>query len=186
MVFAVPCAVLVWGYEGDRLFANIAKLFAAWFGSWLIMWAYKQLFAAFVSGGAELAATFESVAFRFGVGGYKDATVSYSVKDAFYRVWNHISDISLKWALTAGLLIVLGLFAFSRLRHGRKDRLYGFLALAALPLLWMAATTQPIYIHYWFQYRSLYVCFFALMLYSMEALGLDRKTCPVSRFLWKS
>lgn len=183
IVCAAPCLLLVCGYDGEKSWIYAAKLITIWLVSWFAMWILKQLIAAAVCGGAELLATLESVAFRFGVGGHKDETLSYSIKDAFYRVWYHLTDVPMKLALLAAILFVAALLIVAWRRRGKMQTLVLYLAISALPLLWMAATPQPIYIHYWFQYRSLYVSFFGLILFASEAL---LETNPkVKKLLWK-
>ena len=176
IVFTVPCLLLAMDYEGEHLGRDIALCFLAWLSAWFVMWLYKQLFAGIISAGAELQATLESVAFRLGFGDFKDGNTSYSVKEAFYKVWYYMSDIPLKTAVIALAAAITGLGLFSLRRRGNGPALCACLALAGLPLLWIAATAQPINIHYWFQYRCTYASIFALMIFAFEALGLVRRT----------
>lgn len=176
IVFAVPCLLLAVDYEGEHLGRDIVLCFLGWLSAWLVMWLYKQIFAGIISAGAELQATLESVAFRLGFGDFKDQNTSYSVKEAFYKVWYYISDIPLKTAVIVLAAAITGLGLFSVRRRGNASALCACLTLAGLPLLWMAATAQPVNIHYWFQYRGIYATIFALMIFGFESLGLVHRT----------
>lgn len=183
---ALPLLLLASRYRGQRLWRQAGLMIGGWAACWLLMWLYKLCLATAFSSDNGFRSAFLSLAQRLGLSGYRVENVSYSPRDAFARVWEYLSLPPAKLVLPALGLAVAGLWACSRFRFGPNGRLGFYLAAALLPVLWMAATPQPIYIHYWFQYRSICVLYLALMLYGLEALGVLNGKSRLARALWKS
>lgn len=186
LVFALPLLVLAARQErGEKLWRPAGALFGGWLASWLLTWLFKLCLVTLLTDENGFANAFASVAMRFGLAGHRIEEPSYSPLDAFARVWDYIGLPPARLVLPL-LLFGIALLLLAAYRRDRKNgRPLFFLAAACLPLLWMAATPQPIYIHYWFQYRSLCALYFALLLCAGESVGPNGSKTGLTAKMWR-
>lgn len=169
---AMPLLILISRYEGSDVLALSLRLAAVWLASWLMMWVINLVFVSVFTEENAFAKAWSSVAFRFGVGSARERRPeTYSAVSALSKVWYYRTQLPIKITVPAIGLAVAGLFAYGCRRGCFKTRLISYLVVAALPVIWIIATANPINIHYFFQYRVLYVTYFALILFALEAAG---------------
>ena len=186
LVCGLPMLILVERSREEGKLKYAGRLFCGWFLSWLTTWIINILTVSLFTEDNGIADALHSVAFRFGVGADRSEVTSYSVAEAFRSVWDYLGLPAPKPVLLCLLAVLLALYVFSRLRFGKNEKLAAYLAVCALPLLWIAATAQPIIIHTSMQYRNVCILYFALMLYGMEALGILSGKNRLTAKIWKT
>ena len=139
-----------------ELFRNIGL----WCGGYGFMWVAKLVLTTVLTSENALQQGFQSFSNRVGI--TKDAELEqyYSLKYALERLNETIfSDETGKVVYLTGAGIVLAVVLWKLLKghlSGKSLRnLVPFLVLALIPLVWFAATRQPIAIHAFFQYRNI-------------------------------
>lgn len=166
-----PILLLVCCYSGDDVLKKALKTAFFWLASWIVMWIINLIFVQIFTDDTAFLSALASVNSRFGIGEVRaSAPETYDVISALRNVWYYRTDLPIKTALPAGVLLVIVAFALSVWRNGISWRLVTYLVLAAMPVMWIIATANPINIHYYFQYRVLYPAYFSLLLFFAEAV----------------
>ena len=185
LVFSLPLLVLVDRYRGEKNLKHIARLTAGWLLSWVVTWLINMVCVNLFTDDHGIRDALRSAATRLGFSGYRDAATSYSIPEAFQKIWEHLHLPPARLLLPAMLAVLAGLWFCSRLRWGKNGKLAGILAVGALAPVWIAVTAQPIIIHVSSHYRILCTLYFALMLFVLETLGILNGKSRLASKLWK-
>lgn len=99
-------------------------------------------------------------------------TGRYTLLDSIYVVWYALScDTAGKWVvLLSGFMGIIWILTSAIRAHIVFSDLKGLsvlFLLTAIPIIWMLAAPKVIYIHYWFQYRSIAASFWGVGLCCM-------------------
>ncbi|MDO4991159.1 MAG: hypothetical protein Q4E45_11705 [Eubacteriales bacterium] len=185
LVFSLPLLALIQRYRGRHVLKHAARLSAGWLVSWVVTWLINMAAVSLFTEDRGIRDALTSAAYRLGVSGYRDTATSYSVAEAFRSVWAYLRLPSAGVLIPVLLALLAGLYLYARLRWGRNGKLAAYLAVGSLGPVWIAVTAQPVIIHTSMQYRSLCTLFFALMLYTLEALGILNGKSRLAGWFWK-
>ena len=145
---------------------------ASWLGAYIAMWLAKLTLTSLFADINGFANGFTSLAGHIGV--IKDASrlEAYNALTALQMVFGVLLDKLNIVIFCAVLLIWALLFIRSRRKGAAFGENTAYLATAALPLLWYFVAAKPTIIHDWFQYRTLAVTVFALLVFLANTAGL--------------
>ena len=149
---------------------KIGRNALAWFLAYVVMWITKMALTEIFTTAQGWYSGFLSVSIWFGLGEHRKEDGLYSPREAFVKLWDCITSdsdgamiIQIGIAVIAVWLIVCLICRKVSLKNCRQG--VGILLIGALPLIWFAVTAEPTRIHFWFQYRSLVVVYWAIGAY---------------------
>lgn len=156
-----------------------------WGAGYLGMWIAKLALTTLFTDVNGLQNGILSMMERLGIFRADSSKTGYSIIQAVRALWYALygdQEGKVILIVTVSVLAValVGLFIYRGVRISDFMQHIGLILLAAIPILWMLATPQPTYIHYWFQYRSIALSFWAFTMYCctiLEETGKLRKQC---------
>lgn len=159
--------------EGNQV-SRILKNAALWFVAYGAMWISKMFLTEVFTSAQGWYSGYISVATWFGIGEFRSETAMYSPWEAFSKVLLSVTSDSDGQMILQIALVVLAIWLTVMLLLKKVSRENcrqgaGLLLMAVLPLIWFAVSAEPTRIHYWFQYRSLVMTWWALGAYLCAA-----------------
>lgn len=158
---------------------RIAKNALVWFLAYLAMWITKMALTEIFTSAQGWYSGFLSVCIWFGIGEHRTETGLYSPREAFVKLLQCVTSDS-----DGALIMQVGIAAIAvwlvaclirRKISVKKCRQgMGLLLIGLLPLVWFTVTAEPTRIHFWFQYRSLVVTYWAIGAYLCSITQTDR------------
>lgn len=169
-------------YAGRRL-STAGKTLLAWFYGYVCMWLLKLLLVSVFTDINGFLDGFASFAERIGIVMTEGLEDKYDVGNALLAV----KDVAFPGAagkLCIGAFSVAVLVkAILLLKVGNKRSLFSagvFLLIAVVPFVWFVCTAQPTTIHAWFQYRSIVVTAYALLLFVFHGHSINRSQIHIA------
>ena len=148
--------------------------FLAWFSGYLLMWLSKLVLTTLFTEQNAIQNGLGSLLMWLGADGFALTNGAYSPAMALQQVINALCQDRDGMIFLGGMLIaVLGYALINTL--GRKFcwrvliQNWPVLLIGTMPVVWFAVSAEPTTVHYWFQYRSVVVCLWAL--FSFVVLG---------------
>lgn len=153
---------------------EVFRNFMAWFAGYLLMWLSKLVLTSLLTQQDAVRNGFGSLLMWLGADGFALPNGAYSPVTALQQVVKALCQDRDGAIFFGGLgIFVLGYVAVNLVRRklslGKLLRNWPVLAIALMPVVWFAVSAEPTTIHYWFQYRSVAVCFWGL--FSFAVLG---------------
>ena len=156
--------------EKNEVYAvkRIIKNAVIWFLSYIGMWLMKLLLTEIFTTKSAFRVAFSKVGTWFGVEGFQKEGYIYDPLEAMKCIWEAVTVNGSAGEKIAYILMMIGtvvavwLFLKGKIDVGAIKRNVALLGIALLPIVWFLATSQPIIIHSWFQYRSIALTFWAL------------------------
>ena len=146
---------------------NILGYFVAWFAGYLLMWLSKLVLTSLLTDQNAIQNGLGSLMMWLGADGYALSNGAYRPGLALKQVARALlqdQDGILFFLMLA--IAALGFMAIKLLRGkaslGMLLRNWPLLLLASMPIIWFMVSAEPTTVHYWFQYRSVVLCCWAL------------------------
>ena len=189
ITFGIP-AVYLYFLQAKR--GHTAKLkeilrnFLAWFAGYLLMWLSKLVLTSLLTEQDAVQNGLGSLLMWLGAEGFKLSNGAYRPATALQQVVKALCQDRDGALFFGGLLATaLGLVLVNLLRQKLSWREllrnWSLLLIALMPVIWFAVSSEPTTIHYWFQYRSVVVCFWAVFTYVLLGVSSEEKhkcKCP--------
>jgi hypothetical protein len=160
---------------------NIFTNLAAWFVGYLLMWLSKLVLTSLLTDQKAIQNGLGSLMMWLGADGYALSNGAYHPLLALKQVMNALCQdrdgmLFLGFLLAAGLGIMIINIVRRRLSLGVLIRNWPVLLFAGMPIAWFVVSAEPTTVHYWFQYRSVIVCFWSLFgLFLLSRKGDGKK-----------
>lgn len=185
ITWGIPLLVLlVMDSKNPKPIFTVLKTGLSWAYGYLAMWLTKWLLATVFTDINAFADGFLRVAERTGMVTMEGAEGNYGVMAALKAVWLTLFPLNVgKIILCTIILVTLICIVIIYRKLGIKTLINTSLLLgvAAVPIVWFALTAQPTYIHAWFQYRSITVTFFGLLLFTLKAIKTLVNSCGLKK-----
>ena len=178
ITYGIPILVL---YEANRelslqkKFSTGAKCFFSWGWGYGFMWTLKLLFATCFAGINAFDKGFNAFAGRTGIIVIEELADKYNFIKALKSVWFTVFPYTFGKIVFFVIASTIFIIIFTIwIKKGFKELLGSMVPLlpAALPVIWYVFSAQPTVIHAWFQYRSLTVLFFGIILFMSQNIFL--------------
>ena len=164
---------------------DIAQNFLVWLAGYALMWLSKLVLTSVLTehngiqnGLGSLLMWLGADGFALTNGAYNPITALTQVAKAFFQDRDGVLFFGI---LLAAVLAVFGVKAVKKkVCWCALTRNWQLLLIAALPILWFAVAAEPTTVHYWFQYRSIAVTFWALsvfVLFGKNGGETEKKPC---------
>ncbi len=159
---------------------ELLRNFLAWFAGYLLMWLSKLVLTTLFTDQNAIQNGIGSLLMWLGADGFKLSNGAYRPGVALLQVLKALCQDRDGALFFGGLLAVaLALFLINLLRHKigfrKLLRNWPVLLIAAMPIIWFAVSAEPTTVHFWFQYRSVVVCFWALFSYVLLSRSGEEK-----------
>lgn len=142
---------------------EILRNFLAWFAGYLLMWLSKLVLTSLLTEQDAVQNGLGSLLMWLGADGFALSNGAYSPATALRQVVKAICQDRDGAIFLGGLLAAaLGVLAVNLVRRKLLIRNWPVLLIGLMPVIWFAVSAEPTTVHYWFQYRSVVVCFWAL------------------------
>lgn len=163
--------------EGFTLKSSLAlagKCLLAWAAAYLGMWIAKLLLVTVFSDLNGFASAFEKFSYWMSGANASGETQNYlflALKNCFISITDYVP-----FAFELAFLIAFTVRVIrKKIPIQQLTRCGAYLAVALLPVLWIAASAKPAYLHMWFQYRSLAVFLAGALCFLYASAWLKRK-----------
>lgn len=149
--------------KNKEIFCN----FFAWFAGYLLMWLSKLVLTSLLTQQNAIQNGLGSLLMWLGADGFALSNGAYRPTIALRQVAKALCQ-DRDGALFLGVLFVAGLgvvvinFLRGKLCLKELIRNWRILLIAGMPVVWFVVSAEPTTVHYWFQYRSVVLCFWAL------------------------
>lgn len=185
LTFAVPVLYLylLRNRQGEQLTCReLLGCLLAWAVGYLGMWFAKMLLTSLFTDVDGVRNAIQSMIYRVGIRKNEGMDSYYRPISAVRAIWYALyADKDGEVILALGLVgVIIGAIVYLRRAGVRTPDLkkhWRLLAIAALPVIWLVAATQPTSIHYWFQYRGIAASFWGFGLY----IWLTAEDAPKSK-----
>lgn len=187
LTFAAPALYLylIRSRGGNRLTGReLVSCLAAWAVGYLGMWFAKMILTSLFTDVDGISNAIVSMVYRVGIRKQEGMASYYRPLSAVRAIWYALyADKDGEVILALGLLgtIIAAIVYMRKAGVQRQDlKKHGMvLVIAALPVVWLVAATQPTSIHYWFQYRGIAASFWGAGLYVLlTAEDAQKKSLP--------
>lgn len=174
ITFGLPmCYLMLLSAKGENniYVKRILKNLLVWLVSYGMMWIVKLVLTDIFTSQNALKRGLRSMFRWIGVAGYEKDGASYDILKTFERLWQVITSADKEGEKIVILtcLLVVTFIAVSiickKIAWNVCKRNIGFLVLAILPIVWFIITAEPVRVHFWFQYRSIVLFYWALGAY---------------------
>jgi hypothetical protein len=155
---------------------NLVQNLAIWFAAYGMMWISKLVLTSLLTPIKEIKRGFTSFFSWVGIGGFQNKGGLYDLSQTFIKLWKVLTSADnegrrMTCVLLAILLILLIYAVLTKKVDGKRCRQnLGLAILAMLPFLWFIITAEPVRVHFWFQYRTIALTYWALGAYGYFAL----------------
>ncbi|MBO5892173.1 MAG: hypothetical protein J6Q30_05610 [Oscillospiraceae bacterium] len=146
-----------------EIFGNLI----AWFAGYLLMWLSKLVLTTLLTDQNAIQNGLGSLLMWLGADGFALSNAAYRPDVALKQVLKALCQDRDGMLFFGGLLVVaLGLVVINFVRRKlclrALIRNWPVLLIACMPIIWFVISAEPTTVHYWFQYRSVVLCFWAL------------------------
>lgn len=154
---------------------NLFQNFAIWLTSYGLMWISKLALTSLLTPIKEIERGLSSFLSWIGVGGYHNKGGIYDLSETFIRLWKVLTaaDKQGRWMTCASLailmILLIGAVLCKKVDWQRSGQNLALLILALFPIAWFVITSEPVRVHFWFQYRTVALTYWALGAYGYFA-----------------
>lgn len=141
--------------------------FLAWFAGYLLMWLSKLVLTSILTEQDAIQNGLGSLLMWLGADGFALSNGAYSPVTALKQVVKALCQdrdgaLFFGGLLAAALVFLAVNLARQKICWRGFVRNWPVLLIALMPVIWFAVSAEPTTVHYWFQYRSVVVCFWAI------------------------
>lgn len=173
ITFGFPAVYLYLLYEASGKRQTVKCLLSnafSWFAAYVMMWISKMLLTAVFTKENAFEVGFGKLATWLGFGAQIKEGARYSPMTALIHVATSVAadvDGAIVIALSVGILALGFLRAWKKgaVCRTRCRKHMGLLAIAAIPIIWFVVASEPTTSHFWFQYRSIALSYWAVGAY---------------------
>lgn len=160
--------------------AVILKNAGIWLLSYGTMWITKLILTEVLTTENAFEMAMTSVFIWFGKDGYALENGVYNPVDTFRALMEVITSdeegaVIMMAALAVLAVLLISGILFRKVSFRALGKNWGLLVIGILPVIWFAVTAEPARVHFWFQYRSVALIYWALGGYFCLALKNRKK-----------
>lgn len=156
---------------GEKIsFRQLLKNALIWFGAYVLMWFAKMLLTMLFTPENALQNGLQALFGWMGLNGWTRKDAQYNPILALLRVAVPIvSDRAGAVILLSAVVLLVSVLIYGfytgKIDRGACSRNRGLFVMAAMPFVWFLATAEPTTVHFWFQYRSVALTYWAIGAY---------------------